>query len=84
MAFLLATSHVTINGTVTAGKRIATVPYAHLQLDAWNCSESGEPPKAVMMKGEDVKAKARPLFCRDEVSDVKTSTQKIRPVNPTE
>jgi hypothetical protein len=59
------------------------VPYAHRQLLAWNLSERGDPAKAVMILGEEVNAKANPRFRMEEVSAVKTSTLKIRPVNPT-
>lgn len=63
---------------------MATRPYAHLQLDSWNCWERGDPENAVIIYGDEVKAKARPRFRSEEVSDVTTSTQKINPADPTE
>jgi hypothetical protein len=48
------------------GVMMAKVPKAHLQLPTsrWNASAAFGPANAVIMYGEEVKAKAIPLFLR--------------------
>lgn len=55
-AFRLAISQVKIRGNAAIGRMMQIVPYAHRQLVSWNWFDKGEPAKAVIMLGEEVKA----------------------------
>lgn len=56
LAFRLANSQVTIKGAAATGRMMQIVPYAHRQLVSWNWFDKGEPAKAVIILGDEVRA----------------------------
>lgn len=82
-AFLRLNLSTKYSGAATTGKMMEKQPNPQRQL-MWLIKSSAAlgPANAVIMKGEEVKAYARPRFFSLDASAVMTSTQYVMPLKP--